>query len=214
MTDESHFHLLENNKQWAEAIRAEQPDFFEKLSAVQSPEYLWIGCADSRVPANQLLKLMPGEVFVHRNIANMVPHADINAHSVIQYAVEVLKVKHVIVCGHYGCGGVKAAMGNESFGLIDSWLRNIKDVHRANEAELMAIEDEDERFSRLCELNVLVQADNVCHSPSVQRAWAAGQELNIHSWIYSLADGRIKDLDATISKPEQIPSIYRLGDNA
>jgi carbonic anhydrase len=210
MADESPFHLLENNRRWSASIKAEQPDFFEKLSAQQSPEYLWIGCADSRVPANQLLRLMPGEVFVHRNIANVVPHTDINVHSVIQYAVEILKVRHVIVCGHYGCGGVQAAMSNDSLGLIDNWLRNIKDVHRTYEKELLAISDENQRFRRLCELNVLVQADNVCHSPSVQRAWKAGQELNIHSWIYSIEDGVIKDLDATVSKSEQIPEIYRL----
>ena len=207
MADESPIDLLQRNRAWSESVKADQPDFFENLAAQQTPQYLWIGCADSRVPANQLLRLMPGEVFVHRNIANMVPNTDLNVHSVIQYAVEVLKVKHVIVCGHYGCGGVAAAMGNQRLGLIDNWLRNIKDVYQQHVKELAAL-DEAERFDRLCELNVLQQADNVCHSPSVQAAWQEGRDLTVHSWIYSIKDGVLKDLEASITSAEQISQIY------
>lgn len=202
--------LLENNRQWAEQIKAEDPAFFEKLSAQQTPEYLWIGCSDSRVPANQILGKMPGEVFVHRNIANVVIHTDLNCQSVIQYAVEVLKVKHVIVCGHYGCGGVMAAMGSSQFGLIDNWLRNIKDVYRRHEEELLAIGDETERVNRLCEYNVLTQLENVCHTTIIQNAWARGQELHVHGWIYSIRDGLIRDLHSTISSAEQLGNVYQL----
>ncbi len=202
--------LLENNKNWADAIKAEDPTFFEQLSAQQSPEYLWIGCSDSRVPANQIVGKMPGEVFVHRNIANVVIHTDLNCQSVIQYAVEVLKVKHVIVCGHYGCGGVMAAMGSSQFGLIDNWLRNIKDVYRRHEQELLAIEEEAERVNRLCEYNVLAQLENVCHTTTIQNAWARGQELYVHGWIYSIKDGLIRDLHSTISGPGQLSDVYQV----
>jgi carbonic anhydrase len=202
--------LLENNRNWAAAIKAEDPTFFEQLSAQQSPEYLWIGCSDSRVPANQIVGKMPGEVFVHRNIANVVIHTDLNCQSVIQYAVEVLKVKHVIVCGHYGCGGVMAAMGSSQFGLIDNWLRNIKDVYRRHEQELLAIEDEAERVNRLCEYNVLAQLENVCHTTTIQNAWARGQELYVHGWIYSIKDGLIRDLRSTISAPGQLSDVYQV----
>lgn len=201
--------LLENNRQWAAAIKAEDPQFFEKLSAQQSPEYLWIGCSDSRVPANQIVGRMPGEVFVHRNIANVVIHTDLNCQSVIQYAVEVLKVKHVIVCGHYGCGGVMAAMGNNQLGLIDNWLRNIKDVYRRHESELRAIADESTRVNKLCEYNVLAQLENVCHTATIQNAWARGQELYVHGWIYSIRDGLIRDLRSTISAPDQLSGVYQ-----
>ncbi len=202
--------LLENNKKWAEAIKAEDPTFFEQLSAQQAPEYLWIGCSDSRVPANQILGKMPGEVFVHRNIANVVIHTDLNCQSVIQYAVEVLKVKHVIVCGHYGCGGVMAAMGSAQFGLIDNWLRNIKDVYNRHEKELLAIEDEAERVNRMCEFNVLAQLENVCNTTTIQNAWARGQELHVHGWIYSIKDGLLRDLRSTISEPTQLANVYQV----
>ncbi len=201
--------LLEYNRQWAARIKADDPTFFEKLSAQQTPEYLWIGCSDSRVPANQILGMMPGEVFVHRNIANVVIHTDLNCQSVIQYAVEVLKVKHVIVCGHYACGGVMAAMGSSQFGLIDSWLRNIKDVYRRHHDELDALSEE-ERIDRLCEYNVLAQLENVCHTTTIQNAWARGQELHVHGWIYSVRDGLIRDLRTTISDPDQLAPVYQL----
>ncbi|MEL0082914.1 MAG: carbonate dehydratase [Gammaproteobacteria bacterium] len=189
-------HLFENNRAWAEAIKQQEPDFFLRLAKQQTPEYLWIGCSDSRVPANQIINLPPGEVFVHRNIANVVVHTDLNCLSVIQYAVEVLKVKHIIVCGHYGCGGIKAAMGDDEHGLIDNWLRHIKDVMRTYEQELSRLEDE-ARFDRLCELNVIEQVVNVCHSSIVQNSWKSGAELAVHGWIYGIGEGILKDLDAT-----------------
>lgn len=201
--------LLEHNRQWAARIKADDPQFFEKLSSQQTPEYLWIGCSDSRVPANQIVGMMPGEIFVHRNIANVVIHTDLNCQSVIQYAVEVLKVKHVIVCGHYGCGGVMAAMGSSQFGLIDSWLRNIKDVYRRHEDELNALDDAT-RVNKLCEYNVLAQLENVCHTNTIQNAWARGQELHVHGWIYSVRDGLIRDLRSTVSAPGQLAPVYQL----
>lgn len=203
-------HLLDANREWADRIKAEDPRFFEKLSAQQNPEYLWIGCSDSRVPSNQLLNLLPGEIFVHRNVANVVIHTDLNCQSVIQYAVEVLQVRHVIVCGHYGCGGVKAAMTDRQHGLIDSWLRNIKDIYHNNRKRFVDIESDEQRVDLLCELNVLTQVANVCHSTTVQNAWARGQELHVHGWIYSIRDGLLKDLDRTITGPDQIPAIYRV----
>lgn len=191
--------LFDNNRQWAERIEREQPGFFEQLSRQQNPEYLWIGCADSRVPANEIINLPPGEVFVHRNIANVVVHTDLNCLSVIQYAVEVLKVKHVIVCGHYGCGGVRAAMDNINHGLIDNWLRHIRDVYRYHRETLDAIENENDRRDRLCELNVIEQVSNVCNTTMVRDAWAAGQELAVHGWIYRLEDGLLHDLGVTMT---------------
>lgn len=202
--------LLEHNRQWAARIKADDPTFFEQLSAQQTPEYLWIGCSDSRVPANQILGMMPGEIFVHRNIANVVIHTDLNCQSVIQYAVEVLKVKHVIVCGHYGCGGVVAAIGSSQFGLIDNWLRNIKDVYRRHAGELDALADEADRVNKLCEYNVLTQLENVCHTTTIQNAWARGQELHVHAWIYSVRDGLIRDLHSTVSAPDQLEPVYQL----
>lgn len=202
--------LLEHNRQWAARIKADDPTFFEKLSAQQTPEYLWIGCSDSRVPANQIVGMMPGEIFVHRNIANVVIHTDLNCQSVIQYAVEVLKVKHVIVCGHYGCGGVMAAMGSSQFGLIDSWLRNIKDVYRRHEDELNALTDDTARVNKLCEYNVLAQLENICHTTTIQNAWARGQELHVHGWIYSVRDGLIRDLRTTVSAADQLAPVYQL----
>jgi len=195
--------LFDNNREWAEKIGREQPGFFEQLSKQQNPEYLWIGCSDSRVPANEIVALPPGEVFVHRNIANVVVHTDLNCLSVIQYAVDVLKVKHIIVCGHYGCGGVTAAMEPDSHGLIDNWLRHIRDIYRFHAGELDAIEDPVERKDRLCELNVIEQVGNVCNTTMVSNAWKTGQELHVHGWIYRLEDGLLQDLEVCARAPRK-----------
>ncbi|WP_075185781.1 carbonate dehydratase [Teredinibacter haidensis] len=202
--------LFQNNQQWANAIKAEDPEFFEKLSKQQNPEYLWIGCADSRVPANEIVGLLPGELFVHRNIANCVVHTDLNCLCVIYYAVQVLKIKHIIVCGHYGCGGVHAAMQNQQFGLVDQWIRNIRDVYHNNQAKLEAVTDEKARVDMLCELNVQQQVANVCHIPAIQNAWAKGQSLAIHGWIYGVQDGLLKQITETFNSIEQIPEHYRV----
>lgn len=191
-------HLIENNLAWAASIKEKDPEFFSRLSEQQSPEYLWIGCSDSRVPANQITGLPPGEVFVHRNIANVVVHTDFNCLSVIQFAVEVLKVKHIIVCGHYGCGGIKAALENHEHGLIDNWLRHIKDVIRFNQSKFDGLTHED-KLDLLCELNVTEQVKNVCNTTIVQKAWNEGKELSIHGWIYSIENGILKDLDNSTS---------------
>ncbi len=196
--------LFDSNRKWAEHIEHEQPGFFEQLSRQQNPEYLWIGCADSRVPANEIINLPPGEVFVHRNIANLVVHTDLNCLSVIQYAVEVLKVKHIIVCGHYGCGGVRAAMDETNHGLIDNWLRHIRDVYRYYRESLESIDDIALRRDRLCELNIIEQVSNVCNTTMVRDAWAAGQELSVHGWIYRLEDGLLHDLDVTMTAGKAI----------
>jgi len=201
--------LFKGNRAWAESVRKEDPEFFSRLSAQQTPNYLWIGCSDSRVPANVVTGLDPGTLFVHRNVANVVVHTDFNCLSVLQYAVHALKVEHVIVCGHYGCGGVNAALGSERHGLIDNWLRNIKDVYAMHRDNLHALPD-GERADRLCELNVATQVANVCHTTVVQEAWAAGQKLSIHGWIYGLKDGLLKDLDLCISSLDELPSIYRV----
>jgi carbonic anhydrase len=185
--------LLENNRQWSEDQKNADPDFFNKLSERQKPEYLWIGCSDSRVPANQIVGLIPGDIFVHRNVANLVVHTDFNCLSVLQYAVDVLKVKHVIICGHYGCGGIDAALKEESLGLIDNWLGHIKDIAHKHRAELSGLNAHD-RSARLCEINVSEQADNVKRSSIVKEAVKRGQSLQVHSWIYSLRNGRLKDL--------------------
>ncbi len=187
-------HLLDNNKAWAVATEEDNPGFFIGLSKQQNPEYLWIGCSDSRVPANQIVDLRPGEVFVHRNIANVVAHSDLNCLSVIQFAVEVLGVKHIIVCGHYGCGGIAAALDNQEHGLIDNWLQNIGNVYRLNREEVERIEDPKEKQDRMCELNVIEQVRNVCHTTFVKKAWADGKDLSVHGWIYRLDTGIIKDL--------------------
>ncbi len=189
-------HLLANNREWSESIRAKEPDFFTKLQGVQSPEYLWIGCSDSRVPANQITGLLPGEIFVHRNVANVVVHTDLNCLSVMQFAVEVLKVRHILVVGHYGCGGVLAALTNRRLGLIDNWLRHIQDV-RNKHAELLESFDEEERHDRLCELNVIEQVSNVCATTIVQHAWESGQDLTVHGWVYRLENGIIRDLNVS-----------------
>ena len=202
--------LLENNRRWAAEVTARDPGFFVALSREQHPKYLWIGCSDSRVPANEIIGLLPGEVFVHRNVANIVVHTDLNCLSVIQYAVEVLRVEDVIVCGHYGCGGVLSAMGNEQLGMIDNWLRHIKDVYQRNAAELEAIADVAQRADRLCELNIVEQAANVCYTTVVQNAWRRGQRLEVHGFVYRLRDGIIRDLGFRIASPEDIPSVYAL----
>lgn len=190
--------LLDSNKTWAEQKKSEEPDFFKNLSIEQTPNVLWIGCSDSRVPETQIVQQNPGDIFVHRNIANLVLHADINSQSVIQYAVEVLKVEHVIICGHYGCGGVKAALENNKLGLIDNWLGNIKDVYKANKDEIDSIEDKSERVNRLSELNVQQQVHNAAENPFIQSEWSSGRSLWVHGWIYSLQTGLIKDLEISV----------------
>ncbi len=201
--------VFSNNRAWADEQTARDPEFFNRLVGQQAPEYLWIGCADSRVPANVITGLMPGEVFVHRNIANVVIHTDLNCLSVLQFAVEVLRVRHIMVTGHYGCGGVRVALGNDQFGLIDNWLRNIKDIYQRETDRFKGLSEE-ERVNLLCELNVLEQVSNVCHTGIVQNAWARGQELQVHGWIYSVSDGLLRDLETTVTGPEQLPPIYRL----
>jgi carbonic anhydrase len=203
-------HLFEKNKQWAERVNASNPGFFAQLAQQQNPDYLWIGCSDSRVSASQIIDVAPGEVFVHRNIANVVVHTDLNCLSVLQYAVEVLQVKHVIVCGHYGCGGIRAAMQNREHGLIDNWLRHIKDVYRYHQTKIDECETEHEKIELLCELNVIEQVANVCHTTIVQNAWRAGQQLAVHGWIYSLENGILRDLDVCITRPEEISRTHRL----
>lgn len=186
--------LLEQNKKWAADILSKDSDFFQKLSLAQSPKYLWIGCSDSRVPANQIVGLLPGEIFVHRNVANLVVHTDFNCLSVIQYAVEVLKVEHIIVCGHYGCGGIIASQGDSQLGLIDNWLRHVRDVSKKHEAELAAIANQEQRFKRLTELNVAEQVKNVYNTTILEQARRVGQEVSVHGWIYGIDSGLIKDL--------------------
>ena len=202
--------LFDNNRAWAQSVKTSDPDFFEKLANQQSPEYLWIGCSDSRVPANQIVGLLPGEGFVHRNVANMVVHTDFNCLTVLQYAVDVLRVKHVLVVGHYNCGGVRAAFENRDNGLIDNWLRNIKDVQQRHRRRIAALESDEERVNLLCELNVISQVSNVCHTTIVQNAWARNQALSVHGWVYSLKDGLIQDLQCTVTGPEQISEVYRV----
>ena len=202
--------LFERNRQWAETIKERNPSFFKDLSRQQNPHYLWIGCSDSRVPANEIVNLLPGSIFVHRNIANVVVHTDLNCLSVLQYAVELLQVKHIIVCGHYGCGGIKAALENREHGLIDNWLRHIKDIYRYHREMLDAIDDERQKLDRMCELNVVEQVANVCHTTIVQNAWKTGQQLSVHGWIYSIENGILKDLDVCLTGPDEISSLHRL----
>ena len=192
--------LLDQNRAWAESIKASEPQFFQTLAKQQSPTFLWIGCSDSRVPATQLVGMVPGEMFVHRNVANVVVHTDFNCLSVMQYAVDVLKVNHIIVCGHDGCGGVKAAMENVQFGLIDNWLRHVQDVMDEHKEVLAKIEDESERLDRLCELNVIEQVKSVSRTTIVQNAWQRGQALVVHGWIYGLQDGLLRDLGISIDR--------------
>ena len=198
------------NRRWAAETVAHDPGFFARLEKLQAPELLWIGCSDSRLPPNEIIGRRPGELFVHRNVANLVEHTDVNCLSVLQYAIDVLQVKHVIVCGHYGCGGVRAAMSPQPLGLIDNWLRHIRDVHLWNRDELSTIADLDVRADRLAELNVLAQVANVCHTTILQDAWRRGRAVTVHGWIYSLHDGLLRDLGLCIGSPEQIPPEYRL----
>jgi carbonic anhydrase len=202
--------LLENNKEWVAKSLEKDPAFFEKLSNGQKPPLLWIGCADSRVPANEIIGAAPGEVFVHRNIANMVLHTDMSMLSVLDYAVNVLKVKHIIVCGHYGCGGVKAAMSNDHLGLIDNWIRHIKDVYRFHNEELDAITDEEKKFDRFVEVNVIEQALDLAKTSIVQTAWSKNQSLQIHGWVYDIKDGLVQDLDVTIKDNNHLAEVYKL----
>lgn len=202
--------LLENNKKWVAGKLAKDPNYFKKLSVGQQPPVLWIGCADSRVPANEIIGAEPGEVFVHRNIANMVVHSDMNMLSVLDYAVNVLQVKHVIVCGHYGCGGVQTAMTNKHVGLIDNWIRHIKDVYRLHRTELDAILDEKERFNRFVELNVVEQVLDLGKTSIVQAAWERGQQIHIHGWVYDIHDGMIKDLHVTLKDNDTLSDVYKL----
>ena len=208
--EKSYQKLLENNKQWVADQLAIEPNYFEKLANSQNPEYLWIGCSDSRVPANQITGTLPGDIFVHRNIANMVIHSDMNMLSVLSYAVEVLKVKHVIVCGHYGCGGVLAAMENKQFGLIDNWLRHIKDVYRLHYKELDAIANKKDRADRLVELNVIEQVQDLGKTSIVQNAWKREQPLHIHGWVYDVKDGIIKDLGMNFKGTSDLHSVFHL----
>ncbi|AWH86997.1 carbonate dehydratase [Flavobacterium album] len=210
MNDDFYKKILDNNKIWSETKLADDPEYFQKLSKGQSPPLLWIGCSDSRVPANEVIGAQPGEVFVHRNIANMVIHSDMNMLSVLDYAVNVLKVKHVIVCGHYGCGGVKAAMGNDSIGLIDNWIRHIKDVYRHNKQYLDSIINENDRFNAFVELNVKEQVTDLAKTSIVQNAWRNGQELCLHGWVYGLDTGIVKDLEVNYCDNEELAKVDRL----
>lgn len=201
--------LFARNRAWAEDRTAQDPEFFQRLSRLQVPKYLWIGCSDSRVPANEIVGMAPGELFVHRNIANVVVHTDFNCLSVLQYAVEVLKVEHVVVCGHYGCGGVQAAMGHSECGLVDNWLRHIKDVYARHRQELESL-DKESRSARLCELNVMAQVQNLAMTKIVQHAWDRGQRLSLHGWIYDIHDGLIRDLGMRMDDRGQVPEIYHV----
>jgi carbonic anhydrase len=197
--------LFERNRRWAAKVSQESPGFFEALARQQAPRYMWIGCADSRVPSTQIVDLMPGEIFVHRNVANVVAHSDFNCLSALQFAVDILKVEHVIVVGHYGCGGVRAVMEKMQLGLVDNWVGHVRDVQERHREELAAIPDPEQRCDRLCELNVLGQAHNVCRSTIVRAAWQRGQDLTVHGWIYGLKDGLIRDLDFCISRESDVP---------
>lgn len=202
-------HLLRQNRHWAEAVKTNDPSFFETLSQQQRPNYLWIGCADSRVPANQIVDVLPGDLFVHRNVANLVIHTDLNCLSVMQYAVDVLRVEHIIVCGHYGCGGVQAALQDDQFGLIDNWLRHVQDIIKKHESVLSGIDDPAERLARVCELNVIEQVANVGQTTIVRNAWDRGQKVAVHGWIYGLADGLLKDLGISITGTSDVEPMYR-----
>ncbi len=204
MNDDTLQHLLDNNRRWSETKTKLDPDFFRRLAGQQNPDYLWIGCSDSRVPANEIIGLDPGEVFVHRNVGNIVEQTDMNCLSVIQFAVEVLKVEHIIVCGHYGCGAVQAALTDEDHGLIDNWLRKIQTVYRHHRKEVDSL-DGSSKIDRMCELNVAAQVANVGRTTVVQKAWKRGQELSIHGWIYGLKDGLLRNLGLTVSGPEGLP---------
>jgi carbonic anhydrase len=208
--EEYYKQLLDNNKEWVESKTKDDPAYFTRLAQGQQPPLLWIGCADSRVPANEIIGAQPGEVFVHRNIANMVVHSDMNMLSVLDYAVNVLKVRHVIVCGHYGCGGVAAAMTNQRIGLIDNWIRHIKDVYRLHNPELDGIDDYQKRFNRFVELNVYEQVLDLAKTSIIQNAWENGQQIHLHGWVYDIKDGLIVDLDITLKNNSSLEEVYRL----
>jgi carbonic anhydrase len=197
-------HLFENNRVWSERIRRIEPDFFARLSRQQTPKYLWLGCADSRVPANEIVGLLPGELFVHRNIANVIAHSDLNCLSVMQFAVDVLQIEHIIVCGHYGCAGVSAALQDQRVGLADNWLNHLRDVHSKHDARVAMIPDIAQRIDRLCELNVIEQVRNVCQTTVVRDAWDRGQELAVHGWVYGLKDGLLRDLGTTVTNSKEV----------
>ena len=203
-------HLLDQNQQWAKEMVERDPECFDRLAHQQSPHYLWIGCADSRVPANQITGLSPGDVFVHRNVANLVIHTDLNMLSVLQYAVEVLEIRNIIVCGHYGCGGVRAALDAKPLGLIENWLRHIQDLARHHKHELAALPSDDARAARLCELNVIDQVLNVAETTVLEAAWARNQPVTVHGWIYDLSDGRIRDLDVQLSSAADLARLRAL----
>lgn len=200
--------LFTNNREWAERIKAEDPAFFATLSAQQAPEYLWIGCSDSRVPANQLMGLLPGDVFVHRNVANLVVHTDLNCLSVLQYAVDVLRVKHILVVGHYGCGGIKASLNDLRLGLVDNWLRHVQDVRDKHREQLATIDDEKAKVDRLCELNVVEQVVNIAQTTVMKDAWQRGQPVTVHGWCYGLQDGLVRDLDMSIGRERDLRDAY------
>ncbi len=202
--------LFQNNLEWVNARTNQNPHYFKELAKDQDPRYLWIGCSDSRVPANEIIGLEPGELFVHRNVANICPHTDFNCLSVLEFAVNILKVPHIIVCGHYGCGGIRAAMEDHHLGLVDNWLRNIRDIYAHHKEELDQLKDPKKRSNRLVELNVIQQVLNVCHTTIIQEAWAKGHPLSIHGWVYNLESGKLKDLNVSISAIDQVEPIYRV----
>ncbi|VVE64337.1 carbonate dehydratase [Pandoraea captiosa] len=206
--DQPLIHLLDNNRAWVASVNAEDPTFFERLAKIQTPEYLWIGCSDSRVPANQITGLAPGEVFVHRNIANVVVHSDLNCLSVLQFAIEVLKVRHIMVVGHYGCGGVGAALDGAKMGLVDNWLRHVRDVYERHVDQIDALPSRDSRHDRLCELNVIEQVVNICHTTVLRDAWARNQPVTVHGWVYGLRDGLVRDLRMSVNSLEALPRVY------
>jgi carbonic anhydrase len=202
--------LFQKNREWVQAKIGKDPNYFRQMAEAQEAQYLWIGCSDSRVPANEIVGLEPGELFVHRNVANLFPHTDVNCLSVLEFAIDLVKIQHVIVCGHYGCSGVKAAMEDHQLGLVDNWLRNIRDVYARFREELDQIEDQTQRYNRLVELNVMQQLLNVCHTTIVQGAWNRGQPLWVHGWVYDMATGTLKDLDCCVSSIDQVEDIYRI----
>ncbi|HEV3210739.1 MAG TPA: carbonate dehydratase [Chthoniobacterales bacterium] len=201
--------VLSKNHEWSRRMTERQPDYFKKLAQQQAPDFLWIGCSDSRVPANQIVGMLPGELFVHRNVANIVYPSDLNCLSVVEYAVDVLQVRHIIVCGHYGCGGIRAALDNQVHGLIDNWLTRIKDIYVRHSEEIDALDSEQKREDRMCELNVIDQVKAVTHTTIVQDAWARGQELAVHGWVYGLEDGLVKDLGIRVNDSSQVPPPFR-----
>jgi len=201
--------VLSKNREWSRGMTERQPDYFKKLAQQQAPDFLWIGCSDSRVPANQIVGMLPGELFVHRNVANIVYPSDLNCLSVIEYAVDLLQVRHIIVCGHYGCGGIRAALDNQVHGLIDNWLTRIKDIYVQHSEEIDALDSEQKRVDRMCELNVIEQVKAVTHTTIVQDAWARGQELAVHGWVYGLEDGLVKDLGIRVDNSSQVPPPFR-----